>query len=80
MSENADGEVVVHHDGLFGPAIAELRGRADVSQADLAERSGLHRSYLSALENGRSNTALRSIMRALRALDMEVVIRPKVRA
>ncbi len=79
MSEIADSEIVVHHDELFGPAIAELRGRAEWSQADLADRAGLHRSYLSALENGRSNTALRSIMRALRALDMEVVIRPRGR-
>lgn len=57
-------------------AVQELRGRRAVSQTELADRAGLERSYLSALENGRSNTAMRALMRAFRELDLELVVRP----
>ncbi len=50
-----------------------------MSQAELAERLGLHRSYLSALENGRSNNAMRALMRAFRDLGLEVVVRLRAR-
>ena len=91
MSSNADevvavggeivsgqsAEFVVLNEAMFGPAIQEFRHRSATSQADLAERLDLHRSYLSALENGRSNAAMRAIMRACRELGLEVVVRPK---
>lgn len=75
MSANEDSEVIVAHEGLFGPAVQEFRTRAGLTQAELAERAGLHRSYLSSLENGKAPAAMRAVMRALRALDLEVVVR-----
>lgn len=77
MSDSADMEYVVQNEGLFGPALQEFRLQAGVPQADLAERLGLHRSYLSSLENGRSTVAMRALMRAFRELGLEVVVRPK---
>lgn len=79
MSESPDGEFVVVNEGLFGLAVQEFRGRKGVTQTELAERLGLHRSYLSALENGRSNAAMRALMRAFRELGIEVVVREKSR-
>lgn len=77
MSADQDNEFIVAHEGLFGAAVQEFRTRQKLSQAELAERLGLHRSYLSALENGRSSTAMRVLMRALRDLGLEVVVRPR---
>ena len=76
MSENPDIEFVVKNERLFGPALSEFRHIAGIRQEDLAERLDMQRSYLSALENGRSNTAMRSLMRAFRELGLEVVVRP----
>lgn len=79
MSAIYDDEFVVKHEALFGAAVQEFRTRQNLSQAELAERLGLHRSYLSALENGRSNQAMRVLMRAFRDLGLEVVVRPRSR-
>lgn len=76
-AEREQAEFVVRNEVMFGPAIQEFRHRTATSQADLAETLDLHRSYLSAIENGRSNTAMRAIMRAYRELGLEVVVRPK---
>lgn len=76
MSQEPDIEFIVRNEGLFGPALSEFRHLAGVRQADLAERLDLHRTYLSALENGRSNPAMRALMRAYRELGLEVVVRP----
>jgi len=77
MSAKSDSEFVVANEALFGVALQEFRARQNMSQAELAERLGLHRSYLSALENGRSNKAMRVLMRAFRDLGLEVVVRPR---
>lgn len=79
MSTIRDSEFVVANEALFGAAVQEFRARQNLSQAELAERLGLHRSYLSALENGRSNQAMRVLMRAFRDLGLEVVVRPRSR-
>ena len=77
MSANSDSEFAVANEDLFGVALQEFRSRQNMSQAELAERLGVHRSYLSALENGRSNKAMRVLMRAFRDLGLEVVVRPR---
>lgn len=69
-------EFVVRNEQMFGAAIRGFRNEAGVRQADLAERLDMHRTYLSAIENGRTGPAMRAIMRALRELGLEVVIRP----
>jgi HTH-type transcriptional regulator/antitoxin HipB len=79
MSADEDIEYTVRNEHLFGSAVREFRQLSGVRQADLAERIDVHRSYLSALENGKSNPAMRTLLRALRALDLEVVIRRKKR-
>lgn len=76
MSQKSDIEFVVRNESQFGPALSEFRHLAGIRQQDLAERLEMQRTYLSALENGRSNTAMRSLMRAFRELGLEVVVRP----
>lgn len=79
MSADEDIEYVVRNEHLFGAAVREFRQLAEVRQADLADRIDVNRSYLSAIENGRSNPAMRTLLRAFRELDLEVVVRAKRR-
>ena len=76
MSVKKDMEYVIRNEEMFGSAIREFRHESGVRQADLAESLDMHRTYLSAIENGKSGPAMRSIMRALRELGLEVVVRP----
>lgn len=56
----------------LGAAIRHYRRQAGLSQAELAERTGLHRSYLSALEQGRETEQLRRILRVLKQLGVRM--------
>ena len=76
MSPNSDEFLVVGAKS-FGIAIREFRRRNHISQQQLAERADIHRSYLVGLESGSTTDAVRQIMRALAALELEVVIRER---
>lgn len=58
----------------IGAAIREFRAAADMTQADLAGRAGVHRSYLSGLENGKTTEALEQIFAILHSLGVRVVL------
>lgn len=75
--KRSDTEFRVVVPSSFGAAIREFRQRGGLSQETLAERAGVFRSYLSALEAGASTEAVVRIVRLLDALDLEVVIRPR---
>lgn len=76
MSGNLDEYLVVGPQSL-GRSIREFRLRRQLSQQDLADRVGFHRSYLSELETGTTTEALDRIVRTLSALDLEIVIRER---
>lgn len=63
-----------HAARTLGPAIWEFRAAAQMTQADLAGRAGVNRSYLSALENGKTTEALEQIFAILHALKVRVVL------
>jgi transcriptional regulator with XRE-family HTH domain len=42
-----------------------------LSQEELAERAGLHRTYISSLEQGRRNVAVHNVVRLAEALDLD---------
>ncbi len=56
----------------FGLAIKGLRKSAGVSQEALAERAGLHRTYISDIERGFRNISLVSIDNLARALGISL--------
>ncbi len=56
----------------LGTAIRHYRQQAGLSQAQLAELSGLHRSYLSALEHGRETEQLRRLFRVFKQLGVRI--------
>ncbi|GAC1445543.1 MAG: helix-turn-helix transcriptional regulator [Chloroflexota bacterium] len=54
----------------FGRRVRELRQELGLSQEDLAFRTELDRSYISGIERGRRNVALRNILVLASSLDV----------
>lgn len=52
----------------FGQRVRELRLVAELSQEELAERSGLHRTYVGGIERGERNVGVLNLLRLARAL------------
>jgi transcriptional regulator with XRE-family HTH domain len=52
----------------FGTRVRRERERLGISQEDLADRSGLHRTYIGGIERGERNLGLLNIVRIARAL------------
>jgi transcriptional regulator with XRE-family HTH domain len=55
----------------FGRRVRDRRVELGLSQEDLAERAGLHRTYISSLEQGRRNVAVHNVVRLAEALDID---------
>ncbi len=58
----------------LGAAIRHYRQQAGLSQAELAERAGLNRTYLSALEQGRETEQVKRILRLLNQLGVRMTL------
>jgi len=56
----------------FGLAIKEYRQRNGLSQEELAELSGLHRTYISDVERGERNVSLENIEKIAVALHIKL--------
>jgi len=56
----------------IGQRIREVRKELGLSQEELAEKTGLNRSYLSLVENGRSSPTFEFIERVSRGLGMDI--------
>jgi transcriptional regulator with XRE-family HTH domain len=52
----------------FGLRVRSIRESQGLSQEDLAERAGLHRTYVSSLERGQRNVGLDNILALAQAL------------
>ena len=57
---------------LFGKRMRELRQRAGISQEALADRCGLHRTYVGGIERGERNPSLMNIARIAKALNVSL--------
>ncbi|HVM52975.1 MAG TPA: helix-turn-helix transcriptional regulator [Acidimicrobiales bacterium] len=56
----------------FGERVRQLRLAAEWSQEDLAEQSGLHRTYISGVEGGHRNASALAIVKLATALRVDV--------
>lgn len=56
---------------VFGTNLKKFRCEKGLSQEELAEKSGLHRTYISAIECFRRSIALENVQRIADALDIE---------
>lgn len=57
----------------FGHAVRKLRREQEISQEELAERCGLHRTYISDVELGKRNVSLENIERIASSLNTSLV-------
>lgn len=57
---------------LFGTTIKSKRSELGISQEELADRAGLHRTYISDVERGARNPSLKSIEKLAEALQLSV--------
>jgi transcriptional regulator with XRE-family HTH domain len=54
----------------IGERIRRLRKEMDLSQEQLAERSGLHTNYVGQVERGEKNLTLETLEKVVRGLDI----------
>lgn len=76
-------EQVFNGRAALAAQLRTLRRRRRLTQEALAERAGMDRSYLSAIERGKHNVPLDTICRLAWALGMDVrdlVTPPRIRA
>ncbi|HTU85940.1 MAG TPA: helix-turn-helix transcriptional regulator [Solirubrobacteraceae bacterium] len=70
MSAGEQRRVSPDHEAL-GRAVRALRERAGLSQEQLAERCGLHRTYIGGIERGERNVSFSNLLKLARALDVQ---------
>ena len=56
----------------YGQTIRSLRQRGNISQEQLADLCGLHRTYISDIELGKRNVSLENIDKIASALNMRI--------
>lgn len=56
----------------FGQQLRKIRLQKKLSQGDVARILGVHRSYISGLEQGRRNPSLVTVYKIARALNISV--------
>ena len=69
MPERNDEELRAQHLS-FGQRVREIRQDRGLSQEELAELAGMHRTYVSSLERGLRNVGLDNILAIAAALDV----------
>jgi transcriptional regulator with XRE-family HTH domain len=67
MSERNDDDLRAQHLS-FGHRVRDLRQARGLSQEELAESAGVHRTYVSSLERGQRNVGLDNILAIAAAL------------
>ena len=74
QTPTSDPPFRVYTPASLGAAIRHYRKQAGLSQAELAERAGINRTYLSALEQGRETEQVKRMLRVLKQLGVRMVL------
>ncbi|MGH7869178.1 MAG: helix-turn-helix domain-containing protein [Candidatus Dormibacteraceae bacterium] len=77
LSETLDSDDAlfrVYTAASLGAAIRHYRQQAGLSQAELAERAGLNRTYLSDLEQGKDTEQVKRILRLLHQMGIRMTL------
>jgi len=56
----------------FGIKLRQCRLQAALTQEELAERAGLHRTYIGGIERGERNVSLVNMLKLARALNLKL--------
>ena len=68
------GSFRIYAPASLGQAIRHYRKEAGLTQAQLAEMTGLQRSYLSELESGKETEQVKRLLRVLRQLGVRMTL------
>jgi HTH-type transcriptional regulator / antitoxin HipB len=68
------GTFRIYTPAALGTALRHYRKEAGLSQAELAARTGLNRTYLSGLEQGKETEQVKRLLRVLKQLGVRVVL------
>ncbi len=63
----------------LGAALKHFRTAAGLTQQAAAEAAGIGQPYLSGLENGHFGSSLTHVLRLLRLVGCEVLVRPRIK-
>ncbi len=73
MGDSApDAPDAVRDQAILGATIRTLRERAGLTQEEFGARAGMSATYLSQLENGHRGIRWATVMRILRALNLDL--------
>ncbi len=72
--ESREGEFRIYTPASLGSAIRHYRQKAGLTQAELADRAGLHRPYLASLEAGKETQQLKRLFRVFRLLGVRMTV------
>src|SRR5204862_2030876 len=74
MSQLPTKTTTTRHDvkWSFATVVRACRDRLGISQEELADRAGLHRTYVSDVERGARNLSLESIEKLAHALELSI--------
>lgn len=71
MTQASDKPRIQWQREAFGNRVREYRLSAGLSQEQLGEAAGIHRTYVSSLERGQRNVSLDNIIALARALKVD---------
>ncbi len=71
---NDQKQFLIYTPESLGTAIRHYRQEAGLTQEELASRAGLHRTYLSELEQGKETEQLRRLLRVLNQLGVRITL------
>jgi len=64
----------IYTPAALGAALRHYRRQAGLSQAELAERTGLHRTYVSDLERGKETEHVKRLLRLFKDLGVRMTL------
>ena len=57
----------------FGQRVRELRIKQQLSQEELADKAGVHRTYIGMIERAEKNITLKNIEKLAKALNINII-------
>ncbi len=57
---------------IFGNKVAELRKAQKISQEELADKCGIHRTYIGAIERGEKSPTLNTVYKIANGLNINI--------
>ena len=70
-------QILARNPKQIGQALRRVRKLKNLSQAALAEKTGLWQETISKIENGSEATKVETLCALLAALDLEIIIAPR---